>query len=215
MEILNKKILLASIFSLFCTTTLLGQDTSLFRKKIVQELALLDNYFDNRLFVNKSEDIDSNNIQINRFEEVMLSNSFGKSSYCQLAIVNVSLKGLISSSIRDADSLTYEYILIKYHNDYIRLFGFLTSDINRLQVDFFHQADFKELLENISITLISKNVLNKKQASLFMNSVLRKNSFYPSRLGKSVNILNNDLGKNISYQTNILPYQMIKPMLVN
>jgi len=220
MEILNKKtmkILLYFFVLPFIIVPLcaMPQNNGKIKEVIKNELKLLDIIYNDRVFIEISEWIDTSQIKINKITSPYIARPY-KFSCCDLRIVNVSLKGLRPPHYNKnfSDSPSFDYVLIDEYNSYYRLFGFTSTDINYLRTRFFPDSEFYEFIDWIASSLSSEGVLTELEAASFSESIKNNDCYYSPNINRPVNVIN-VLYPHRLYQSIIIDYEWIKPHRVH
>jgi hypothetical protein len=210
---------LAFIVLVFFYNVMIAQDINSIKKIIYQELILVDKYHEDRVFIDNSSSIDTNSVRINSCRTLDKNYKLNHPEYYMydIVLVNVTFVNLSPSKknlgIR-FDSLNFEYVLIKKNNIYYKLFGFSTTNINYLRVDFFTEKKFSKFIHWISDILRFNQLITRTEARRLIKSILNNDFYYSNKTNRPINIINKLYPKRL-YQTKIIDYEWIKPVLVN
>lgn len=215
---LIKRVLFFTVFVLFCNIVI-AQDIDGIKKIIYDELVLVDKNHEDRVFINTSSSIDTNNVKINSCKVLDKSYRLNYPDYYRydLVLVNVSyvnLSPLNRNLSSRFDSLNFEYILIGKNRNYYKLFGFSTTDINYLRVDFYTDKKFSKFIHWISDILRYNQLITRTEERRFIKSILNNDFYYSKKTNRPINIINK-LYPSRLYQTKIIDYEWIKPVLVD
>jgi hypothetical protein len=195
--------------------SLYAQDSSQIRSIIKNDLRLIDEIFKDRIFINLASQIDTSNVCINSIR--YLNNSYKDFSNhsCEIIVVNISFINLIPLRKQNIkiDSLKFEYIIVKVNSDYYKLFGFLTTDINLLRKNIFIESKYKSFIKWVAKNLEYNKFLTARESKKFTKSIFKNYLYYNKRINRSVNVLNQIFPDRI-YQTIIIDYDWIKPMII-
>lgn len=216
-EQLSTRVLILMAVGLFFNIVS-AQDINGIKKIIYDELVSVDKNHEDRVFINSSSSIDTNHVKINSCKVLDKSYRFNYSDYYMynVVLVNVSyvnLSPLNRNLSSRFDSLNFEYVLIEKNGNYYKLFGFSTTDINYLRVDFYTDKRFSKFLHWTSDILRYNQQITRTEARRFIKSLLNNDLYYSKRINRPINIINKLYPKRL-YQTKIIDYEWIKPVLV-
>jgi len=196
------------------------QNNGKIKEIIKNELKLLDIIYNDRVFIEISEGIDTSHIMINKISTPYFIQPLKFYRY-DIIIVNVSLKRLRPPHYNKNfnDSLSFDYVLIDAdgsynYGRYYRLLGFISTDINYLRTDFFTDSKFNEFIDWIASSLSSEGVLTELEATSFSESIKNNDCYYSPNINRPVNVIN-VLYPHRLYQSIIIDYEWIKPNIVH
>jgi hypothetical protein len=207
---------------LFCTFLLLfslcgklvAQDLNSIKKTISREVVLLNMLYNDRIFINYFQGIDTANVKINHCIDLSKYNSQERFDFCKILIVNVSFVNLTTTNYQasNIDSLDFDYIMLEYHGIYYKLLGFSMTDINLLKKHQFNPTKFKDFIKWIGSTLNKNNVLTKFESRKFQNSIIKNDHYLSCKVNRPINIINKIYPTRL-YQTLIIEYNWIKSLM--
>jgi hypothetical protein len=207
---------------LFCIHLLLisfsgkivAQDINSIKKIISKEVVLLNMLYNDRMFINYSQGIDTANVKINHCLDLSEYYRQENFDYCKILIVNVSFMNLTPTNYiaSNIGSLKFDYIMIEYQGIYYKLLGFSMTDINLLKKHHFNPKNFKKFIKWISTTLNKNKILTKYESRKFQNSIIKNDYYLSHKINRPINIINKIYPLRL-YQTSIIDYNWIKPLM--
>jgi len=207
------KVQLLLLVLIVCPFSIKAQELGKIKEIIKDELILVNSIYGGRIFINDSKGIDTSNIRINSYDELDANKFFGD---YKIVKINVTFLNLITqkSSVLMGDSTRFEYVLIERFGTYYNILGFSSSNINRVKVNENNDRKFKNFIHWTSSMLFQNNVLSKSESKQFYKSIIKNKLYYSSKINRPINIIN-QLFPNRLYQTTILDYSWIKPIIVH
>ena len=183
------------------------------KKIIINEFVTLEYLFNDQIFIQSHEDIDSNFFTIIDIDTFTLSHIYKNN----LKLINseiISIKLKINDTYmnykfyteHEIEKDTLNFYVIRRMNSYYKFLGFFTTDIPL----YFKETGEADALESFEKQIISLNILTKKQAHAFSKAISYKDR-YPQIINRPSEILKYYFTKKEMHKANsiILPYKAL------
>jgi hypothetical protein len=209
---LSKRIFFTFSIILTLQTTSFAQDSLTLKKLVLNELILFDEFMDCNLFANAT--LNFENIRINRINSTPINFTISRNSnfYYDLIELDISLVNVHfqhANKNLDSNSRIIYYLINTEYNEYLKVFGFTTTNIHRLRHRFTDIHNYERFIIDFSGILSNKKILDKSGTKFYIRSLVKNYKYYPKKLKKPINVLS-QLYPNRLYQTIILDYDWVK-----